>query len=136
MIRIDNKISTLALACAVAAAVFCGPASAAGSLKAAYVEEVIPAHTYTGHMTVLNSVSTAGPEHAWAVGVTSGTSGLAPLIETWNGSAWSPVTLSPAQIGALGPNPFLTTTSATGPHNVWAFSYEGGWLHRSGSGWK
>jgi hypothetical protein len=85
--------------------------------------------------TLLDSVSTAGPGHAWAVGVTAGTSGLAPLIEAWNGSAWSPVTLTPAQIGALGPNPFLTTTSATGLHNVWAFSYEGGWLHRSGSGW-
>jgi hypothetical protein len=61
MTRIDHDISTLALACAAAATVFCGPASAAGSLKAAYVEEVIPAHTYTGHMTVLNATNSIGP---------------------------------------------------------------------------
>ena len=61
MIRFDNRISTLALACAAAAAVFCGPASAAGSIKAAYVEEVIPSHTYTGHMTLLNATNSIGP---------------------------------------------------------------------------
>lgn len=36
-------------------------ASAAGSIKAAYVEQVIPAKTYTGHMSVVNAVSTVGP---------------------------------------------------------------------------
>lgn len=61
MIRSDNKTSALALACAAAAAVFCGPAFAAGSLKAAYVEAVIPAHTYTGHMTVVNNTNSIGP---------------------------------------------------------------------------
>jgi hypothetical protein len=61
MIRIAHKISTLALAGAAAAAVFPGPAAAAGSLKAAYVEEVIPAHTYTGHMTLLNATNSIGP---------------------------------------------------------------------------
>jgi len=60
MIRIQDKMSSAALACA-AAALFAGPASAAGSLKAAYVEEVIPAHTYTGHMTLLNSTNSIGP---------------------------------------------------------------------------
>lgn len=61
MNRIDNRISAFALASAAAAAVFAGPASAAGSLKAAYVEEVIPAHTYFGHMTVLNGTNSIGP---------------------------------------------------------------------------
>lgn len=61
MTRIDSKIPALALACAAATAVCTGPASAAGSLKAAYVEEVIPAHTYTGHMTLLNATNSIGP---------------------------------------------------------------------------
>src|ERR1700761_7202179 len=58
------KISTLTLACIAGVFGLAGasaPAFAAGSLKAAYVEEVIPAHTYTGHMTVLNSTTSVGP---------------------------------------------------------------------------
>ena len=58
------KISTLALACIAGVLGLAGasaPAFAAGAIKAAYVEEVIPAHTYTGHMTVLNSTSSVGP---------------------------------------------------------------------------
>ena len=46
---------------AVAAAVALAPAHAAGGLKAAYVEEVIPTHTYTGRMQVLNSTKSMGP---------------------------------------------------------------------------
>ena len=48
-------------ACLVALAGVSTPAAAAGSIKAAYVEEVIPAHTYTGHMTVLNATTSVGP---------------------------------------------------------------------------
>ena len=48
-------------ACLVALASVATPAAAAGAIKAAYVEEVIPAHTYTGHMTVLNATSSVGP---------------------------------------------------------------------------
>lgn len=61
MIRIVNRISALALAGTTAAAVFSGPACAAGSLKAAYVEQVIPSHTYFGHMTVVNGTNSVGP---------------------------------------------------------------------------
>ena len=63
MIRIDG-ISTLALACIAGAFGLAGtsaPAFAAGSLKAAYVEEVIPAHTFAGRMQVLNTTSSIGP---------------------------------------------------------------------------
>lgn len=48
-------------ACLLSLASVATPAAAAGSLKAAYVEEVIPAHTYTGHMTVLNATTSVGP---------------------------------------------------------------------------
>ena len=63
MIRIDG-ISSLALACIAGAFGLAGtsaPAFAAGTLKAAYVEEVIPAHTFAGHMQVLNTTSSMGP---------------------------------------------------------------------------
>jgi len=71
MIR-KAKTSTLAIAgvAALLAAGIALPAAAAGSLKAAYVEEVIPAHTYTGHMTVLNSTNSVGPGSG-ILGITS-----------------------------------------------------------------
>ena len=53
---------TLAIAIGLGALAGTGaPVAAAGSIKAAYVEDVIPAHTYTGHMTVLNATSSVGP---------------------------------------------------------------------------
>ena len=52
----------LALASTFGALALAGaPAQAAVALKAAYVEEVIPAHTFSGRMQVLNSVSSVGP---------------------------------------------------------------------------
>jgi len=62
-----HKLATLATA---AFAIVCAPAMAAGSIKAAYVEEVIPAHTYTGHMSVVNAINTVGPGTG-ILGVTS-----------------------------------------------------------------
>ena len=55
-----HRISSLLLA-GVGALLAAAPAFAAGGIKAAYVEQVIPAHTYTGHMVVLNSTSSVGP---------------------------------------------------------------------------
>lgn len=49
------------LAGVLASLLAAAPALAAGSLKAAYVEQVIPSHTYTGHMLVLNSTNSIGP---------------------------------------------------------------------------
>ena len=63
MVRISN-FSSLALACmagAMGLAGLSGPAFAAGSIKAAYVEEVIPAKTFTGRMQVLNATKSMGP---------------------------------------------------------------------------
>ena len=67
----QRSLSTLARAAGLlAAAGIALPAVAAGSLKAAYVEEVIPAHTYTGHMTLLNATNSIGPGTG-ILGVTS-----------------------------------------------------------------
>ena len=38
-----------------------GPALAAGGIKAAYVEQVIPSRTFNGHMQVLNATRSVGP---------------------------------------------------------------------------
>ena len=72
MIRMA-RTSTTAIACVagvLAAAGIATPAVAAGSLKAAYVEEVIPARTFTGHMQVLNATKSIGPGTG-ILGVTS-----------------------------------------------------------------
>ncbi|MBC7662653.1 MAG: hypothetical protein H7276_02485 [Caulobacter sp.] len=60
-------ITALALA---ALAGIAAPALAAGGIKAAYVEQVIPAKTYTGRMQVLNSTTSIGPGTG-ILGVTS-----------------------------------------------------------------
>jgi hypothetical protein len=57
----NGKIAALALACITGVLGLGAPAFAAGSLKAAYVEEVIPSHTFSGRMTVLNTTSSIGP---------------------------------------------------------------------------
>lgn len=58
------NLATLALGLVAADAV------AAGSIKAAYVEQVIPAKTYYGSMTVVNATKSVGPD-AGIYGVTS-----------------------------------------------------------------
>ena len=70
-IRTLSRLATFAsAACAIALVGVATPAAAAGGIKAAYVEQVIPAHTYTGHMTVLNSTTSVGPGTG-VLGITS-----------------------------------------------------------------
>ena len=72
MVRID-KISTLGLAVAAGVLGLGGagaPAFAAGGIKAAYVEQVIPSRTWSGHMQVLNATKSVGPGTG-ILGVTS-----------------------------------------------------------------
>ena len=61
----SGKATLLASAIGVASALVmvCAPASAlaAGGIKAAFLEEVIPSHTFTGRMQVLNAVQSMGP---------------------------------------------------------------------------
>jgi hypothetical protein len=76
MLRI-NRSSTVALACIAGPLALAGaPAFAAGSLKAAYVEQVIPARTWNGRMQVLNATSSVGP------GATGGILGITSLTLT------------------------------------------------------
>jgi hypothetical protein len=72
MLRI-NRSSSLALACIAGSLAVAGaPALAAGSLKAAYVEQVIPARTWSGRMQVLNATNSVGPgANGGILGITS-----------------------------------------------------------------
>ena len=56
----QHTIARLALA-ALSACTLLGSAHAAGGIKAAYVEQVIPAHTWADSMYVVNAVNTVGP---------------------------------------------------------------------------
>jgi hypothetical protein len=85
-------------------------------------------------------VATAGPQHAWAVGFAASISGNTdlPVVQRWDGSAWSPVTLPSRVVSRLGRGgpPFLDAVAASGPGDVWAFTGPGGWLHYNGTLWK
>ena len=65
-----GRISTLALAGALGLGAAGAPALAAGTIKAAYVEQVIPSHTWNGRMQVLNTPNSIGPGTG-ILGVTS-----------------------------------------------------------------
>ncbi len=93
-----------------------------------------------GHNT-LRGVAAAGADDVWAVGgckedVTTVDAPPQPLIEHWNGTAWSLVP-APATIDQL-PDALLTAVAALAPDNVWAVgSYRGGalLLHWDGTAW-
>ena len=66
--------TALALSCALAGAALLAPQSAcaAGALKAAYVEEVIPSRIFNGEMSLGTSLKAVGPGTGTAVfGITS-----------------------------------------------------------------
>lgn len=66
--------------------------------------------------STLSALSIITAQNIWAVGITTGassSSGYQPLIEHWNGTAWSIVNL-PAISGQLH------GVSAVGPNDVWA----------------
>ncbi len=70
-----HDIPALSLACLAgtfALAAAGAPAHAAGTLQAAYVEEVIPARTWSGSMQVLNATKSMGPgANGGILGITS-----------------------------------------------------------------
>ena len=68
----------------------------------------------------LAGVSGSGSNDVWAVGLyTSLSASGGPLIEHWNGSSWSIVTINPALMGGE----FLGVT-ATSLGNIWAVGYQ------------
>lgn len=71
---------------------------------------------------VVSAISAYGPNDVWVVGNTIKTDGTGaadkPLIEHWNGSAWSLVTAS-----ATSAEPTLTSVAAVSPTDVWAVGH-------------
>jgi hypothetical protein len=66
--------TAVVLSCALAATAMLAPhaASAAGAIKAAYVEEVIPSHTFNAEMSLSTNLRAVGPGPGTAVfGITS-----------------------------------------------------------------
>ena len=70
-----HRISLLAFASIAGAAALAsvsGPVFAAGSIKAAFVEEVIPSKPWSGRMSVLNTTNSIGPgPNGGILGITS-----------------------------------------------------------------
>lgn len=92
----------------------------------------------TGY-NVLFGVKTLGPDNAWAVGDTNGSSGSGTLIGHWNGKDWSQ---------AVSANPGssfddLTAVDAVSAKDIWAvgdqtsggFPYNTLTEHRAGGAW-
>jgi len=72
--------------------------------------------------SILASVSASGPGEAWAVGTFANADALdAPLVEHWNGTAWSIVPTP--DITADGDASQLTGVSADGAGDVQASGY-------------
>jgi hypothetical protein len=73
---------------------------------------------------VLLAISVVSPDDIWAVGYQSTPSaGYKPLIEHWNGRAWSIV---PAPAPAAGPTAWLEGVSGDSSTDAWAVGYYAG----------
>ena len=134
--------SALLFLTAMALAVTTSPATVAtaGARSSSAAWRVSATVSIASHSTQLFSVTSAAPipSWTWAVGGTtpaSGKGGATPVAETWNGRAWSRLTVPAKAVSALGPDPVLVTATAARDNRLWAFTPSGGWLVKFGSTW-
>jgi hypothetical protein len=86
----------------------------------------VPAPTPSGRQAGLAGVDELSTGNAWAVGDSAngspgeGNIDNQPLIEHWNGSAWSIVNGVTLPSGSTG---VLNAVGGTGPHDLWAVGY-------------
>jgi hypothetical protein len=79
----------------------------------------VPAPVPSGWAAGLHDVSAAGPDSIWAVGWSVDASKVfRPLVERWNGTAWSIVRIPRPNSDAL-----LSGVAAKGPDDVWAVGW-------------
>jgi len=131
---LHGMLHVLSVASATAPGLAAAPGSAqaagggTGWRTAAVVSE-------TGFDTGLSSVAAASPRRAWAVGFATSrrSTALKPVVESWDGSAWSAAQLPPKAAAGLGEG--LITAAATGRGGLWAFTLSGHWLHGDGDAW-
>ena len=88
----------------------------------------------------LLSVDAVSSSDAWADGIIEPASSRLPpvaLIEQWNGRSWQRAAV-PAKAAATvtADDQFLNSIAASSARNVWAFSIDGAYLHRSRAGWQ
>ena len=125
----------LALALSAPAATAATAASAASAASTTGWRAV---HTVTVRSsdTELLSVAVTAPARAWAVGsaFARNSNAIQPVIESWNGTAWSRVRPPAASLSKIG-QPVMVTATASRRVGLWAFTLFGGWLHRGGTGW-
>lgn len=81
---------------------------------------VSPGPNVGNYRNELLGVATIGPRDAWAVGTwQDGGQPVQPLVEHWDGQAWSVATVPTPSAG----NGKLTAVAALSPSNVWAVGY-------------
>jgi hypothetical protein len=102
-----------------------GPVGPQGQTNGAMIEHwdgsswnIVPNPASTDADSVLSSITAVSATNIWAVGFqhSNGEGGQRPLVEHWDGTAWSVVTVpagNPAQSR-------FTSVSADGPDDVWA----------------
>jgi hypothetical protein len=88
----------------------------------------------------LLSVDAVSRSDAWADGIIVPASSRLPpvaLIEQWNGRSWQRAAV-PAKAAATvtAGDQYLDSIAASSASDVWAFSVNGAYLHRSGAGWQ
>jgi hypothetical protein len=121
-----RKKAAILAASGLAVATVMGPMPASGSTGWQVFATIAP-----GNQEVqLNAVTAIATGDAWAVGVTGKSTG--DIVEHWNGASWQQVAV-PARV--LAQVNVLNSVAATADNNVWAFDFEGDWLHFNGSTW-
>jgi hypothetical protein len=85
----------------------------------------------------LSDVTADRPNDAWAIGSAraANQATFEPVVEHWNGSSWSMVTLPASALKMMGTASPRATIGASSPSNVWAFGIGGSWLHWNGKQW-
>ena len=85
----------------------------------------------------LSDVAADRPNDAWAIGSAraANQATFEPVVEHWNGSGWSMVTLPASALKMMGTASPRPTIGASSPSNVWAFGIGGSWLRWNGKQW-
>jgi hypothetical protein len=103
-----------------------GPAAASGTTSWQVVATIAP----NNQEVQLNAVTAIAPGDAWAVGPIGTSTG--DIVEHWNGAGWLQAAV-PARV--LAKVSTLSSVAATSDSNLWAFDFNGDWLHFDGSSW-
>jgi hypothetical protein len=130
-------LSSAALALAVAAVAAAGAATAGrpNPHDGSRSWRISATIAVPGRDVQLSGIDVLGAGDAWADGEVVWDDSLVPLIEHWNGKKWSRVALPARVTRRFNDTNLVDTIGASSPANVWAFTINGRYLHRSGTRW-